>query len=222
MSSNKKRKCKKQQKFDLKWINEGWIQRRFTVFFLYPCLTGPCVVSRTPQLLASFSKMPTVVHRGQQSRPHTAQLIFCAALRGCCAPCWRIISDLTSVGGGTFSWRLTPGGYIKLLLCAEEWECRTAEKKEPAAEGERKKRKVRPWRWKCPRLAVRGQTVADSAETGQLTCCSHGPPVCVPITAPDFHPKQRAKKKTHHKIPTLTSLPQALILLLIRSQITSN
>lgn len=69
-------------------------------------------------------------------------------------------------------------------------------------------------RRKCRRLAARGQTVADSAETGQLRCCSHRPPVCVPITAPDFHQKKTLQM---HKMPTITSLPQALILLLIRS-----
>lgn len=75
---------------------------------------------------------------------------------------------------------------VKVQYSREERTClrRGAEKKEG--------------RWKCPRLAARGQTVADSAETGHLTCCSHGPPVCVPTTAPGFHPKKpnRKKKKT--------------------------
>lgn len=60
-------------------------------------------------------------------------------------------------------------------------------------------------RRKCRRLAARGQTVADSAETGQLTRCSHGPPVCVPITAPDFHQKKNtsnAQDAYYYQPPT--------------------
>lgn len=60
-------------------------------------------------------------------------------------------------------------------------------------------------RRKCRRLAARGQTVADSAETGQLRCCSHRPPVCVPITAPDFHQKKNtsnAQDAYYYQPPT--------------------
>lgn len=69
-----------------------------------------------------------------------------------------------------------------------------------------------------PRLAARGQIVADSAETGQLRCCSHGPPAFVPITAADF----KLKKQQKHEMPNINTLPQVLTSILIESHITSN
>lgn len=178
--------------------------------FLCPCLTGPCVVPRTPQLLPSFSKMPTVVCQGQQSRPHTAQMIFlCCTQRMLCSPHY-----LTSVWGRLSLDASHPEVTLSRFYALRSESAVQQRRKSLPPKGNEKKRRRQT---EVPsRLAARGQTVADSAETGQLTRCSHGPPVCVPITAPDFHQK---KKKTlqMHKMPTFTSLPQALILLLIRS-----
>lgn len=97
--------------------------------------------------------------------------------------------------GAAFSWLLTPGGYIKLLLCSEEPERRTAEKKELHPKGSCKKNEGKTLETQVPRLAARGQIVADSAEIGQLRCCFHGPPAFVPITTADLKLKNNKSKR---------------------------
>lgn len=119
--------------------------------------------------------------------------------------------------GETFSWRLTPGGYIKLLLCTKEWECHTAEKKEPASEWGRKKKKVdrsaADWHREGRLLLIQQKQVSwHAALMGLQHMCQ------LQLQTLKKTNKQKTPPEMH-KMPT--SLPQALISFLIRSPQTS-
>lgn len=121
--------------------------------------------------------MPTVVRRGRQSQPRAARLIFCAALRGCCVPCWGIITDLTSVGGrggdglGELSLDAShPEVTLSRFYALRRERASVQQGRKSCVRGGAEIKEGKALETEVPRLAARGQIVADSAETGQLRC----------------------------------------------------
>lgn len=163
--------------------------------------------------------MPTVVWRGQQSVASYSKLdVLCCTQRLLC--CLLVHYQWFDISGGQLSLDTShPEVTLSCFYALRSKSLTQQKRKSCVRRAAVKKKKVgKTLEMQVPRLAARGQIVADSAETGQLRCCSHGPPMFVPITAAD----SKQKKQTKHEMPNINTLPQLLISILIESHITSN
>lgn len=137
--------------------------------------------------------MPTVVRRGQQSVASYSKLdVLCCTQRLLC--CLLVHYQWFDISGGQLSLDTSHPEVTLSCFYALRSESLTQQKRKSCVRGAVvKKKEGKTLEMQVPQLAARGQIVADSAETGQWRCCSHGPPAFVPITAADLKLKKNNK-----------------------------
>lgn len=143
---------------------------------------------------------------------------WCFVLHSEAAGCLLVHYQWSDISGGQLSLDTSHPEVTLSCFYALGSESLTQQRRKSRVRRAAVKKKVR-LEMQVPWLAARGQIVADSAETGQLRCCSHGPPAFVPITAADLKQKKTQQK---HEMPNINTLPQVLISMLTESHITSN
>lgn len=137
--------------------------------------------------------MPTVVWRGQQSVASYSKLdVLCCTQRLVC--CLLVHYQWSDISGGQLSLDTSHPEVTLSCFYGLGSESLAQQRRKSCIWTDRcKKKEGMTHEMQVPQLAARGQIVADSAETGQWRCCSHGPPAFVLITATDLKQKNPNK-----------------------------